>query len=166
MIRIEYDDSEVKAALSRLAGRAKNLRQAMAGIGGIVRADIMERFDTSTTPDGQSWKPLTLAAIISRARRHAPSGMKKRRGKTLARFSANAKPLLDTGQLRNSIKTLSVSGDSVIVGTRLPYAAIHHFGGNAGRGRKAAIPARPFMGVSAEGKREILGLIRRHLEAA
>lgn len=169
MIAIKYDDGEVMAALSRLAARAANMRPVMASIGQLVRSDIMERFDTSTAPTGAPWRPLTLSAVVSRARRHAPKGLKKRREATLARFASNAKPLLDTGTLRNSIRVASVSDSAVVVtaggGKRDKIAAIHHFGGRAGRGRKVTIPARPFMGVSEEGRREILSLISRHLEA-
>ena len=31
------------------------------------------------------------------------------------------------------------------------YAAIHQFGGKAGRGRKVTIPARPFLPVKSDG---------------
>jgi len=170
VITITYDDREVQSALAKLSGRLKNMRPALAAIGQAVRSDIMERFDTSTAPDGSRWQPLTMAAIISRARRSAGSGLKKRRSATLRRFASGAKPLLDTGALRNSVRVASVTDSAVSVsaggGNRDMIAAIHNFGGNAGRGRKTRIPARPFMGVSAEGKAEIFAIIRRHLEAA
>ena len=35
-------------------------------------------------------------------------------------------------------------------GAPVVYAAIHHFGGKAGRGRKVTIPARPTLGLSAD----------------
>lgn len=74
--------------------------------------------------------------------------------------------MLDTGTLRNSIQIQRVTDTESVVGTKLPYAAIHQFSGRAGRGRKVTIPARPFIGVSAQGKDEIMAIIRRHLEAA
>lgn len=169
MILIEYDDRDVRQALQRLAARAASLRPAMAAIAQAVRSDILERFDSSTTPDGQRWRPLTAAAIIGRARRSAPAGLKKRRAATLRTFSTGAKPLLDTGLLRNSVRIASVTDSTATVsaggGKRDRIAAIHHFGGLAGRGRKVRIPARPFMGLSAEGRSEILDIIRRHMEA-
>ncbi|MFN4003324.1 MAG: phage virion morphogenesis protein [Hylemonella sp.] len=170
MIVIEYDDAQVRQALARLASRSASLAPAMSAIGNAVRYDIMERFDSSTAPDGSRWKPLTAAAIVSRARRSAGSGVKKRRAETLRAFTVGAKPLLDIGLLRNSVRVASVSDSAVVVsaggGRREKIAAIHNFGGQAGRGRKVRIPARPFMGVSAEGKAEIMDIIRRHLEAA
>ncbi|MCX8016477.1 MAG: phage virion morphogenesis protein [Rhodocyclaceae bacterium] len=152
MITIQYDDREVQAALARLSERARNLAPVMRAIGAHLRSDIVERFATSTSPEGQPWRDLTGAAIISRARRHAPKGFKKRRAATLARFGKGAKPLVDTGALRNSIQILRVSNDEVTVGTRLPYAAIHHFGGRAGRGRKVTIPGAPLHGRVRNGQ--------------
>ena len=38
-----------------------------------------------------------------------------------------------------------VTGNIVMVGTDKEYAAIHQFGGMAGRNRKVKIPARPFL---------------------
>ena len=53
-------------------------------------------------------------------------------------------PLNDTGALRQSIDELS-DNDTALVGTNMVYAAIHQFGGWAGRNRKVYIPARPFL---------------------
>lgn len=60
----------------------------------------------TVTLDDRALKP---ASIVSRARRHSPKGYVKNRARTLARF-ADAKPLLDTGQLRNSIIRRHVAG--------------------------------------------------------
>lgn len=60
------------------------------------------------------------------------------------------KPLLDNGDLRKSIsKRYSRKGASV--GSNLPYAAIHNYGGMAGRGRKAKIPQREFLWIDKKG---------------
>jgi phage virion morphogenesis protein len=55
------------------------------------------------------------------------------------------------------MRSISVraSSDKVVVGTNVVYAAIHHFGGQAGRGRKVTIPARPFMMIQDEDWKEI-----------
>ena len=53
-------------------------------------------------------------------------------------------PLVDTENLMGSI-TSDYTNDTAVVGTNEPYAAIHQFGGKAGRGRKTTIPARPFL---------------------
>ena len=64
-------------------------------------------------------------------------------------------PLNDTGALRQSIDELS-DNDTALVGTNMVYAAIHQFGGWAGRNRKAYIPARPFLQLTNEDKQDLM----------
>ncbi|MDX3962749.1 phage virion morphogenesis protein [Pasteurella multocida] len=64
-------------------------------------------------------------------------------------------PLVDTENLMGSI-TSRYNNDSAEVGTNEPYAAIHQFGGMAGRGRKVKIEARPFLILTQQGKDDIL----------
>ena len=64
-------------------------------------------------------------------------------------------PLVDTENLMNSI-TSYYDNDSAEVGTNEPYAAIHQFGGKAGRGRKVEIPARPFLILTPQDEADIL----------
>lgn len=64
-------------------------------------------------------------------------------------------PLVDTENLMGSI-TSDYSNDMATVGTNEPYAAIHQFGGKAGRGRKVEIPARPFLALTPQDEADIL----------
>ena len=64
-------------------------------------------------------------------------------------------PLNDTGALRQSIYELS-DNDTALVGTNMVYAAIHQFGGWAGRNRKVYIPARPFLQLTNEDKQDLM----------
>ena len=64
-------------------------------------------------------------------------------------------PLVDTENLMNSI-TSYYDNDSAEVGTNEPYAAIHQFGGKAGRGRKVDIPARPYLVLTPQDEEDIL----------
>ncbi|TSA12012.1 MAG: phage virion morphogenesis protein, partial [Deltaproteobacteria bacterium] len=54
-------------------------------------------------------------------------------------------PLTDTTVLRGSIAPTEIRANGIIIGTNVIYAAIHQFGGKAGRGRKVTIPARPYL---------------------
>ena len=69
--------------------------------------------------------------------------------------AAQRLPLTDIGTLRNSLSE-HYDNDTALVGTNMVYAAIHHFGGMAGRGRKVRIPARPFMTLTNEDKQDLL----------
>ena len=64
-------------------------------------------------------------------------------------------PLVDTENLMNSI-TSYYDNCIAMVGTNEPYAAIHQFGGKAGRGRKVDIPARPFLVLTPQDEDDIL----------
>lgn len=50
------------------------------------------------------------------------------RPKWLGLKARQGKPLIDSGELRNSINA-RWDNDYAMVGTNLPYAALHHFGG-------------------------------------
>ncbi len=51
------------------------------------------------------------------------------------------------GHLKDSL-TADISGFSITFGSDKPYAGIHNTGGKAGRGLKAEIPQRQFLGYS------------------
>lgn len=166
VITVRVDNKAVLSVLASLSGRMQNLKPAMRGIGAELREVSMRSFDGQHAPDGHAWRPLSAAAIVARARRNAPKGFAKNRAKTLARFASGAKALLNTGELRNSIQVKSATATSVTVGTRLPYAAIHQFGGMAGRGRKVRIPARPFIGLDERGSAQIVDALRAYIMGA
>lgn len=67
----------------------------------------------------------------------------------------NGKPLIDKGDLRGSISSLA-DNDTAIVGTNIVYAAIHNFGGMAGRGRKVKIPQREFLTLTDQDKQDLM----------
>lgn len=67
----------------------------------------------------------------------------------------NGKPLIDTGALRDNIDQ-AYDNDTALVGTNMVYAAIHNFGGMAGRNRKVAIPARPFLVLTNDDKQDLM----------
>ncbi len=95
-------------------------------------------------------------------------------------------PLNDTGALRKSINEY-FTNDMAAVGTNLPYAAIHHFGGTTkphiikpvtakalyfnGRFAKSVnhpgskIPARPFLILTEDDKDEIIYLVQKYLQS-
>ena len=150
-ITVTVDDRHIGDMLRKLQQRAANLRPVMEQIGDALREDSMRAFDEQRSPEGAPWIPL------------AGSTLARRRG-----GGAGAKTLLDTGVLRNSIGrpmsggVRTVTKSSVAIGSRQPYAAIHQFGGMAGRRRATQIPARPFLGLSEQGKEEVLDLINAY----
>ena len=177
-IDVELDTAGVRRVLSALGARAQNLAPAFREIGANVVADAQLRFRDSRDPYGVAWKPLTQATREARARRAAGKNAMRKDGRfkaaALRRFVGaynTAKPLLDTGRLRNSITYRLLGASGVEVGSNVAYAALHQFGGQAGRGKKVTIPARPFLATRERGlPREYGEIIRdalaRHFAAA
>lgn len=54
--------------------------------------------------------------------------------------------------------------NSAIIGSNLPYAAIHQKGGKAGRNKKVEIPARPYLKLSDDDFEEILDVTEKFLQ--
>lgn len=174
MIDIQIDDREVQAALERLQRRLDDLSPVMREIGELLTERAKERFATSTGPDGQRWAPNAPATIAAYLKQYGGS-YKKRGGMTKAGAARAAakKPLI--GETKQLMGTLyyRADRDSVTVGSPMRYAAIHQFGGQAGRGKKVTIPARPFLPVTPSGqwlgqadRREVLDILREALESA
>lgn len=65
------------------------------------------------------------------------------------------KPLTDTGRLKDSFSTM-YDNDTALVGTNIIYAAIHNFGGQAGRNRKVRIPQREFLTLTDDDKQALI----------
>ena len=166
-VTIQVDDVEVKGMLQRLAQRVGNLTPVMREAGRTLQNDAVNNFKRQSAPDGTPWKPLSYLTRLNRARKATGGKLYIKSGKRTTakayRAAISAQALLDTGVLRNSIQVQQVTPDSVTVGSRLKYAAIHQFGGQAGRGRKVNIPARPYIGMSDQARRDIVNAINRHL---
>jgi phage virion morphogenesis protein len=152
---IEVKDEAVQALLAQLSQRLGNLRPVLQAIGSDITERTKRRFETSTAPDGTPWKPNSAATLAMLAARIGGQKSKVKKDGSLnaagLRSLGNKKPLIGESQdLRRQIVP-SVSGNTLTVVSTPVYAAIHQFGGQAGRGRKVTIPARPFLPVRADG---------------
>jgi phage virion morphogenesis protein len=150
MITIEVRDQQVRAALSALAARVGNPRPFLQAIGDDIMERTKQRFETSTGPDGRRWQPNARAAIESFIAKRGGFGKRgiNEKGQGLA---IGKKPLIATGELRRQFH-VNATNDAVTISNSVRrYAAIQQFGGQAGKGRKVTIPARPFLPVTAAG---------------
>ena len=139
MISIKSDDSAVRRMIEGLLKRLSNMAPAMRVIGEIVHESIQTNFEEGGRP--KKWEELKSATIKQREKRgHWP-------GRILVESGVS-------GGLMGSI-TYKPYPKKVVMLANKKYAAIHHFGGKAGRGRQVTIPARPYMMVQDEDWREI-----------
>lgn len=125
MLEISLDTSQLEHGLSQLLKNATNTRPMMRAISTEMVSLTEDNFESESW-GGEKWKQSKRAA----------NG-----GKTLQL----------TGQLAASIST-KVGNDFAQIGSNKKYAAIHHLGGQAGRGRKVTIPARPYLPINGSGQ--------------
>lgn len=164
-VRVVFDISQVASLGGRfddLVRRAGNMQPAMEEIGAALRSSTLRRFETQSDPEGRKWASLSADTILGRlggVKRVYTRKMKFRKG--VAKRMASLKILQHKGHLRNSI-TYRATRVSVEVGTAMVYGRIHQFGGNAGRGKKIRIPARPYLGISGGDKGAIRDAVAHH----
>lgn len=139
-MRVLFDDAPLRAHLARMAlYNAAKFGALLRDIGEDMVGDVHDNIRAQRLVDG-SPMPQSAAA-------------RKRKGKTLQ----------DRGHLRDSY-TYQVGGASLQVGSNMVYAAIHHFGGMAGKGRKTKILARPVLGMTDKREQRIGDMLLREIQ--
>ena len=160
-ISIVLDDQAVQAAFSRLLKSGHDSQPLMASVGEILLNSTRARFADEEDPDGNPWEPLKAS--------------------TRARKTKNPDRILTaSGLLGGSSINTRAGRRQVEIGSSRLYAATHQFGaekGQFGRGnyktKKGSfpipwgdIPARPFLGLSAQDKEDIEATISDYLLSA
>lgn len=189
---VRLEDTAVIARLNEIAGRIDNMAPAMRAIGEALTESTKQRFSDSSGPDGQPWARHAAATVLGRLEQItgsyvAYSNVKTRKegrlriGDKKGAFNKDGalsqrtrakmeswKPLVDTGMLQDTIRyQLLPGGKGVEIGTNrfagewTGGAAVHQFGSKDGK-----IPARPFLGISAGDRVEVLAVLDRFLEQA
>jgi phage virion morphogenesis protein len=152
---LTIDDRELKILMNRLSRRMRDMSPVMSELGEIALSSIEKNFEVGgrySSPDSwrggsKKWKPLASATIKQR----------EKEGKWPGQILVKS-----AGGLAPSISTY-VTKDSVSVGTNKVYAAIHQFGGRAGRGHKVTIPARPYIVIQDEDITEMKAAVTDYL---
>jgi len=134
-MELKYNDKELSLYLAGMEFRGRNLTPLLLRLGALGKQAVEENFEQQGRPRWQG-----LSEVTKR--------MRAKKGYT--------GPILQvTGDLRDSV-TISPPGlDSIDIGSNLEYAAIHQYGGRAGRGRKVNIPDRPFIHLEADDEEEM-----------
>lgn len=149
---VEVKDEGVQSLLQALLKRMGNLQPAFSALGGDMTSRVQRRFDTSTGPDGKAWTPNAQATLDAFADGLSKGHFKKsgelnKRGQVAM---ASKKPLIGhTKDLSRQIGYTATSASLTLFSTPV-YAAIQHFGGQAGREHATTIPARPFMPIKED----------------
>lgn len=158
-VDVQIDDRQVRSAFAQLLRIMEDTTPVMAAIGTAVVAGTHRRFVSQTSPEGAKWSPLNP---------------------DYKRLKRNRRILTESGRLRDSINSRP-GRDEVRVGTNVVYGAIHQFGGvikpkgshlvfrlasGLVMAKSVTIPARPYLGISAEDEVEIAEVVYGFLDRA
>lgn len=135
-IEIQIDNKAVTEKLLELAQKSENLRPLMKNIAGIFAYSTEENFKNEGRP---KWQDLAESTKKQRQKKRKWPGQ----------------ILQVEGQLASSVNTY-YDNDSAVIGSNLDYAAIHQLGGQAGKNKKATIPARPYLKLTDDDFEEII----------
>ena len=125
--------------LSEVIRRMGDAGPALNVIGEIVHESIQTNFEDGGRP--RPWKLLSPATIAQRKKSgHWPGRILVRKGVS--------------GGLMGAVSYRAFNNKVVWTANKV-YAAIHNYGGQAGRGRKVTIPGREFMLIQDEDWQEI-----------
>jgi phage virion morphogenesis protein len=161
-ILIEIDDTAVLAALNRLSQGVSDPRPVLMEIGESLMESTKQRFETSTAPDGTPWAPNSEVTVLKYLEK-VSGAYGKKGGLTKKGMMAllGKKPLIgESGDLAREF-SYSVEGNTLTVGSTMPYAAMQQFGGSKARFPHlwGDIPARPFLGISDDDRTMIEGSV-------
>lgn len=161
MAEIQITKDEITGALTRLSAHLSDLTPVMQEIGEILVDSTKQRFGQGVSPDGIRWAP------------KSPVTLAKYGARTSNRI--DIRPLFGPSGALSSQIFANATADSVEVGSPMIYAATQQFGAAQGAfGRTSRngpipwgnIPARPFLGISAEDEVNILNAISESLVTA
>ena len=133
--RLTIDKAELERLKAFMAEQAAlDTSGLMPDLGEYLLRSTQARFKSQTAPDGTPWAPLQ--------QRYA---RRKKYNKD--------KVLTLRGFLRKNLRYQILDKTTVQIGSHLEYAATHQYG-------RAAIPARPFLGLSSQDHQEIRAIIQ------
>ncbi|NRN26743.1 phage virion morphogenesis protein [Photorhabdus heterorhabditis] len=147
----QFDDAAIQAAFKRVQKLGRDTTPITRAIAAVLASESEEAFAQEADPTtGNPWKPLTKKYKARLAK-------KGKTGRMLQRSQ---------GGLAMSLST-EYDAVSAAIGANKVYAAIHQWGGLPDMPPgPAAVPARPYMGLSAQGAADIIDIINTQHAAA
>ena len=147
-VTIEIRKDELGPALQRLLAYGKDgIGLALADLGEYLVRSTRERAAAEVDPTGSPWAPLSP--------RYKARKDKRRPGLPMLKH--------DNHMLGDQF-SWQVRGTELLVGTNAIYGALHQFGGTDSMAPgPAAVPARPWLGLSAEDETEALDILEDHI---
>ena len=170
-LRIQVEDEMALNALRQIQARGHHITPLLMQIGESETTLTKQRFMTSTAPDGSRWAANSQTTYLKLlgGKHVGKSGKINARG---ANRVQSKRPLILSDQLMNQIHWQLAGSSAVDIGTNLIYGRTQQYGAGQGAfGRDSRnhpipwgrIPARPFLGESAQGNQAIIRLAMAYL---
>lgn len=135
--QIRVDNSDLKRWTGKITSRLRDLRAPMLAAKNHMEAKIEGQFQTETDPDGNPWEPLK------------PDTLARKQGGSI---------LVESGKLRDSFR-YDLDEKSLTISSNSPVFVAHDQG-------VLPQPERQILGISAEDKNEIAGLVKRYVRGS
>lgn len=130
----------VSDVLTQLVKNLDNLAPALGNVGEHLMLTHRDHFDEQRSPDGDPWQPLSPDYAKSKKK--------------------NKDKILRLNDILRDTLAYNVGDKSLEFGTNMEYGAMHQFGGTSDMiPRLAAIPARPFLGLSQDDEKEVIEIL-------
>lgn len=155
-ISARVNDKQMQAMLQRLQGRMTDMARPMGQIGAFYERSVRDNFKAEASPDGTPWAKLSLTTMMMGLNKKGRIGKKGGLTTKGKGYIQGKRILYEKGDLMESIH-FQATRNSVTIGSSgsIPYAAIHQFGGKAGRGLRVNIPARPWLALNTGTEMEL-----------
>jgi len=156
MIKVELQDKDINAALSKLEQATTDLSPALKLIGRKLVESTEQRFIEKRAPDGTPWLGNADSTIKGKGFDHPLVGGHQDG---------------DTGrrtQMLQQQNHAQVADNVLTVGNTMEYSAMQHFGGEKSKFPHlwGDIPARPFIGLSADDREMVVEQLTDAIERA
>ncbi|RZG81819.1 phage virion morphogenesis protein [Acinetobacter sp. WCHAc060033] len=177
MFSYQIKSGMVLDILNQVESTLDNPNPMLADMGEFLTSSSQDRFRTSTAPDGSKWQANSQNTYLSLLGNKHSDDDGKLNAKGINRV-ASKKPLVQSNNLMNSIH-YQISGNLLLVGSNLIYAATHQFGATIKAKnakslswkvgdqsifvKQVVIPAREYLGISLADETELYAIAEDHL---
>lgn len=138
---IQVDDRDILAGLNALDANLEDFQPAFADMGEHLLLSHQQRWDQAQAPDGTPWEPLSADYAARKARKYPNAGI-----------------LVGPGPQHLMDLHYNAGAAGLDFGSDKIHAATHQFGAD-----DRNIPARPYLGISADDEAELLAIAEEHL---
>ncbi len=177
MFHYEIGTGLVLSTTEQIQQTLDNPNPMLADMGEFLTSSTQDRFRTSTAPDGSRWLSNSEATYLGILGSKHTDDEGRLNNKGINRV-ASKRPLVGEGHLMQSIH-YQISGDLLLVGSNLIYAAVPQFGatikpkngktlswkmgGQSIFAKQVKIPQREYLGISVSDESELYSIAEDHL---